>query len=146
MEQRVSVITLGVTDLAGMKDFYIQKLGWKPVAENKDIVFFKMNGFLFSLFDRKALAIGSGVSDSGTGFRSFTIAYNVNTKQEVDSLFKELKEKQVKILKEPEMTSFGGYFFYFADVEENVLEVAYNPYVLLDDDGNAVSHKSIDHL
>jgi len=146
MNQRLSVITLGTHNLSAMKSFYSDKLGWKTVAENKDIVFYKMNGFLFSLFSRNSLATGAGVSAKGDGFRSFVLAYNVNSKQEVDGLFDELKAKDIKILKEPQDTSFGGYFFYFVDIEDNVLEVAYNPYVLLDDAGNIVTHKSIDHL
>ncbi|MVM29022.1 VOC family protein [Spirosoma sp. HMF4905] len=105
-----------------------------------------MNGFLFSLFDRKSLAAGAGVSASEHGFRSFTFAYNVSSKQEVDLLFDELKEKGVNMLNEPQDTPFGGYFFCFADVEDNVLEVAYNPYIPLDESGNAISHNNIDNL
>ncbi|WP_080059482.1 VOC family protein [Spirosoma aerolatum] len=146
MDQRFSVITLGTDDLTAMKQFYTETLGWKPVAENKDIVFYKMNGFLFSLFDRANLAQGVGVSAEGTGFRSFTLAYNVGSKREVDDLFDELKVKKVTILKEPHDTPFGGYFFYFADPEGNVLEVAYNPYVPLDERSNIVTHKNIDEL
>ena len=146
MDQRLSVITLGTDDLTAMKRFYSEKLGWQSVAENKDIVFYRMNGFLFSLFDRTNLATGAGVSAGGSGFRSFTLAYNVESRQEVDRLFDELKEKGVKILKEPQDTPFGGYFFCFADVEDNVLEVAYNPYIPLDENGNTITHKNIDHL
>jgi hypothetical protein len=146
MEQRLSVITLGTDDLVAMKNFYAQKLGWKPVAENKDIVFYKLNGFLFSLFDRNSLATGAGVPATGNGFRSLTLSYNVDSKQAVEELFEELKAKGVKMLTEPQNTPFGGYFFCFADVEENVLEVAYNPYILLDESGNTITHKNIDHL
>lgn len=146
MDQRLSVITLGTDDLAAMTSFYVEKLGWQPVAQNKDIVFFKMNGFLFSLFDRKNLASGAGVSAEGSGFRSLTLSHNVNSKQEVDGLFDELKKKAVKILTDPQDTPFGGYFFCFTDVEDNVLEITYNPYIPLDESGNTITHKSIDHL
>ncbi|GAB4038077.1 VOC family protein [Spirosoma gilvum] len=146
MNQRLSVITIGTDDLAAMKRFYSETLGWQPVAENKDIVFYKMNGFLFSLFDRASLAEGVGVSAEGAGFRSFTMAYNVGSKQEVDDLFDELKAKRVTILKEPHDTIFGGYFFYFADPENNILEVAYNPFVPLDESGNVLTHRNIDDL
>ena len=146
MDQRLSVITLGVDNLPAQKEFYQSKLGWKPVAENKDIVFFKMNGFLFSLLDRKTLAEGSGVTAEGSGFRSITLSYNVPTKEEVDEFYTTLKSNEVKILKEPSPTPFGGYYFMFTDLENNVLEVAYNPYIPLDDKGNTVTHKNIDNL
>jgi len=146
MEQRLSVITLGVDNLAAQKEFYKSKLGWRAVAENKDIVFFKLNGFLFSLFDRKQLAESSGVEAAGSGFRSFTISYNVSSKEEVDNMFSKFRADGVSILKSPTETPFGGYYFIFSDLENNVLEVAYNPYVPLDDDGNVITHKSIDNL
>ncbi|MBD2701472.1 VOC family protein [Spirosoma sp. BT702] len=146
MDQRLSVITLGTDNLAAMKSFYSEKLGWQTEAENKDIVFYKMNGFLFSLFDRNSLATGAGVSATGNGFRSLTLSCNVNSKEEVDVLFKELNAKEVKILNEPQDTPFGGYFFCFADVEDNVLEVAYNPYIPMDERGNVITHKNIDNL
>ncbi|UFH53385.1 VOC family protein [Spirosoma sp. KNUC1025] len=129
-----------------MKQFYSEKLGWQSVAENKDIVFYKMNGFLFSLFDRTSLATGVGVAATGNGFRSLVVSCNVPSKQDVDALFGELKAKGVNILKEPQDTPFGGYFFCFADVENNVLEVAYNPYIPLDESGNVITHKNIDNL
>jgi len=146
MDQRLSVITLGVNDLEAQKKFYKQQLGWQPVAENKDIVFFKMNGFLFSLFSRTALATGSGTTPQGSGFRALTLSINVPTEKEVDRQFASLKAKDIKILKSPEHTPFGGYFFTFTDPENNMLEIAYNPYIPLDADGNVITHKSIDDL
>jgi uncharacterized protein len=146
MDQRLSVLTLGTNDLAAMRSFYSYKLGWQTVAENKDIVFYKMNGFLFSLFDRNRLATGAGVPAQGAGFRALVLSYNVHARQEVDELLDQLTAKGVKILTAPQDTPFGGYFFYFADIEDNVLEVAYNPYVLLDAAGNVLTHQSIAHL
>lgn len=146
MDQRLSVLTLGTNDLSSMKSFYSEKLGWQTVAENKDIVFYKLNGFLFSLFDRNSLAAGAGVSAKGEGFRSLVLSYNVNSKEEVDELLEQLTAKGVRSLTGTQDTPFGGYFFYFADIEDNVLEVAYNPYVLLDAEGNVITHESIDHL
>ncbi len=121
-------------------------LGWQTTAENKDIIYYQMNGILFSLFDRKGLASGAGVSDQGEGFHSFTFAYNVNSRSEVDELFDEMKAKGVEVLKEPQDTPFGSYFFYFADPEGNVLEVAYNPYIPLDNEGNTITHYHIDDV
>ncbi|MFC5410194.1 VOC family protein [Larkinella bovis] len=146
MEQRLSVITIAADDLPAMRQFYVETIGWQPVAENRDIVFFRCNGFLLSIGKREQLAPLIGVSPDGSGFRSFTFGYNVPTKAEVDTCFQDFKAKGVTILREPTDTFFGGYFFYFADIEGNVLEVAYNPYIPLDAAGNAVTHHPIDHL
>lgn len=146
MEQRISVLTIGADNLAAMKDFYEQILNWKPVAQNKDIVFYKLNGFLLSICDRKMLADFIGVNHEGSGFRSVTIGYNVGSKTEVLQLFEMLKDK-VKIIKMPTEPPFGGLFFYFQDVEGNILEVAYNPFIILDEsNNNAIGHAPIEHL
>lgn len=146
MQSRLSVITLAVDDLAIMREFYSEKIGWKPVAENKDIVFYKMNGFLLSLCMKKDLASFIGIAPEGTGFRSFTLGYNVSTKEEVDELYEQFKTKGIKVLKEPAEAPFGAYFFYFSDPENNVLEIAFNPFVPLDTNGNTTTHLPIDQL
>lgn len=145
LEQRISVVTIGAEDLSAMKNFYSQILGWKPVAENKDIIFYQLNGFLLSICDRKVLADFIGVTAEGTGFRSMTIGYNVATKEEVLGLYSALKDK-VHILKEPTAPPFGGLFFYFTDIEGNILEIAWNDFVILDNTRNAVGHQPISHL
>ena len=81
MEQRISVLTIGADDLIGMKNFYTDTLGWVPVADNRDIVFYKLNGFLLSICDKRILAEFIGVSPEGRGFRSTTIGYNVSSKE-----------------------------------------------------------------
>lgn len=141
----MSVLTIGADDLSAMKNFYGQVLGWTPVAENQDIAFYKLNGFLLSICDRKMLADFIGVDHNGQGFRSVTIGYNVDSKEEVLKLYDLLKEK-VKIIKEPTQPPFGGLFFYFSDVEGNILEIAHNSFVTLDSDKNAIDHKPIDPL
>ena len=146
MEQRMSVLTIGANDLSGMKKFYEEKLGWKPVAENNDIVFYKMNGFLFSIGKREELAKFIGINSDGSGFRGVTFGYNVPTEKEVWELYDQLKEKGVKMLNEPTEPPFGGLYFYFEDVEGNIIEIAYNTFVPLDDKNNAIGHKLIDHL
>lgn len=146
MEQRLSVLTIGANDLPAMRKFYEENFGWKPVAANKDIVFYKMNGFLFSIGKRKALADFIGVNPEGSGFRSVTFSYNVPTEDEVRTLYKEFKDKDVKILKAPTVPPFGGLFFYFEDIEGNIIEIAYSTFIPLDKEHNAIDHKSIDHL
>ena len=145
MEQRISVLTIGAENLSAMKDFYGKTLGWKAIAENKDIIFYKLNGFLLSICDRKMLADFIGIRYEGNGFRCVTIGYNVQTEEDVLQLYDQLKDK-VKMLKEPTAPPFGGLFFYFTDIEENIIEVACNPFIMLDKENNAVAHKPIDHL
>lgn len=145
MEQRISVLTIGADDLNAMKKFYTQILGWATVAENNDIVFYKLNGFLLSLCDKKTLAEFMGIDSGGQGFRSVTIGYNVDSKEEVVKLYDELKDK-VNVLKEPTEAPFGGLFFYFTDIEGNILEIAQNPFLTLDKENNVIGHKPIDHL
>lgn len=146
MEQRLSVLTIGADDLPAMKKFYEHTLGWQPVAENGDVIFYKMNGFLFSLCKRKPLAEFIGIRPDGNGFRAVTFGYNVSSENAVRALYEHLRNKRGKILSEPTQPSFGGLFFYFEDIEGNILEVAFNPYVVLDDKGNAIDHKPIDNL
>lgn len=145
MEQRLSVLTIGANNLAGMKRFYEDVLGWAPVAGNKDVVFYKLNGFLLSICEKKMLADFIGIDASGQGFRSVTIGYNVKTKEDVLVLYDQLKDK-VKIIKAPAEPPFGGLFFYFYDVEENILEIACNDYVALDENNNVTGHKPINNL
>jgi uncharacterized protein len=147
MEPRLSVITIGANNLSAMRSFYTEILGWQPVIENQEMVFYKLNGFLFSLFDRKALADFIGIpfhEEHRAG--AFTLAYNVRSKEEVTELYQKLKSVNVHIVKEPVEPPFGGLFFYFSDVEGNILEVAYNPYTPLDEKGNVITHKSIEDL
>lgn len=146
MENRISVLTIGANNLPAMRDFYEKIVGWQPVAANKDIVFYKMNGFLFSIGKRKELADFIGIKPEGSGFRAVTFGYNVATNDEVNALFRQLNDKGVKILKAPTVPSFGGLFFYFEDIEGNIVEIATNPFIPLDEKNNAIDHKPIDHL
>ncbi len=139
MEHRISVLTIAADNVAAMKSFYTQVLGWSPITGNEDIVFFKLNGFLLSLCDRNMLSDFIGIDEKGAGFRSVTIGYNVDTKEQLLALYDELKNK-VTILKEPTEPPFGGLFFYFTDIEGNIIEIAYNPFVTMDEKGNVVGH------
>ncbi len=145
MEQRLSILTLGVDDLAAMRDFYVEKFGWTPVAENKDIVFFGLNGTLLSFFEKEALAQDAQV-ERAAGSSGFSLAHNVRTEDEVDELFALLESEGVEIVKRPEKTFFGAYGGYVADVEGNLWDIACNPYVELDEQGAVVTHKDIKHL
>ncbi len=143
MEQRLSFITLGVDNLAAMREFYMTKFGWQPEIDNENIVFFRLTGFFLGLFGKDALAEDAKVAAQGSGFKGFTLAYNLRSEQEVDALFTDLQAKGVKVVKSPEKVFWGGYSGYVADAEDNLWEIAYNPFLEMDDQGNVSGHKPI---
>lgn len=130
MEQRITFLTLGVKDLKVSIDFYENKFGWKrSEASSENMIVYSLNGVLLSLYPREELAKDANMSSDGEGFRGFTMAYNLNSEQEVDNLFKELKAKNVRIVKAPEKVFWGGYSGYIADPDGNLWEIAYNPFL-----------------
>lgn len=144
MEQRLSVLTLGVRDLAKMRDFYVDRLGWKPVAEGPGIVFFLLNGFLLGLFPQEELSREVGSAPQGGPVqKGFTLAQNFGSEAEVDQAFARLERQGVKILKPPQKVFWGGYSGYFADLEDNLWELCFNPYLSLDPQGNVLTHLPI---
>ena len=134
MEQRLTLITLGVTNLQRSKAFYQDIFGWQPTSSsNEGIVFFQLNGLQLALFPQESLADDAGVPADGKGFRRFSLAYNVRSEQEVDELVSALAAKGVKVLKQPEKVFWGGYSSYIADPDENLWEIAYNPFLPLEE-------------
>lgn len=137
MEPRVTIIGLGVKDLPIANDFYEKTLGWKKTASSSETIsFFQLNGVLLSLYPKDKLAEDAQVSPEGSGFKSFTLAYNCRSKEEVDQVFADLKAKGVKIVKPAEEVFWGGYSGYIADPDENLWEIAYNPFLEMDENGN----------
>lgn len=104
MEQRLSFITLGVENLDMMKKWYMDTFGWVPSHDSDGIVFFTLNGFIFSLFPAHELAEDIGIQNDGAGFKRFTTSINLNSTQEIDELFDSYREKGITILKEPQKT------------------------------------------
>jgi len=102
---------------------------------------FRLNGFILSLFPTGPLAADAGVPDNGTGFRNFTLAYNVGSAGEVDALFAAFKSGGVLIVKPPEKAPWGGYRGYIADPDNNLWEICWNPYMELDEQGNVIGHQ-----
>jgi predicted lactoylglutathione lyase len=127
MDQRISIVTLGVNDLAVSKQFYIQGLGWKPVFENQQIVFFQTGGMVFALFLRDDLAADFGADASKFGRAPMALGYNVRNKDEVDPLMQRAAQAGAAILKPAKEASWGGYSGYFADPDGFAWEVAWNP-------------------
>jgi len=139
MQQRATIIGLGVTDLKISTAFYVEKFGWKKMkSSNENISFFQLNGLLLSLYPKDKLAEDATVDPTGSGFKAFTLAYNTRTKEEVDEIITNLATKGVKIIKQPEHVFWGGYSGYIADPDENLWEIAFNPFLELDADGNTI--------
>ena len=137
MEQRVSLITLGVRDLKNARAFY-ETLGWTTGAgQDDDVVFFQAGCIVFALWDRGLLAEDSTVEDAG-GWGGITLAYNVNSPREVDELIDEARRAGATIGREPAETFWGGYSALFLDPEGHPWEVAHNPHWVVRDDGSTV--------
>lgn len=136
MNQHVHIVTLGINDLKRSIEFYSKTLGWKPARPQEGIAFFQAGGVVLALFPREELAKDALVPSEGNGFAGFTLAYNAQSEAEVDEIIRNLKEKGVKILKEPQKVPWGGYSSYFADPDGNCWEVAYNPFFPFDENGN----------
>lgn len=135
MEQRVSLITLGVTDLARARAFY-EALGWTTRAEPGDeVVFFQTPGLILAVWDRAKLASDSAVSDSG-GWGGVTLAHNVRSPQEVDAVLAEAEAAGGTIARQGGETLWGGYSGIFADPDGHPWEVAHNPRWTLNEDGS----------
>jgi uncharacterized protein len=137
MDQRVSLITLGVADLARSRAFY-EALGWKTNAEPEDgVVFFQTGGFIVALWSRQSLAEDSGVEDGG-GWGGVTLAYNVSAPDEADAVIEEARRAGARIAREPGETFWGGYSGVFVDPDGHPWEVAHNPHWTVTDDGRTL--------
>ena len=135
MEQRLSLITLGVTDLARARAFY-EALGWRTNAEpGDDVVFFQAVGMVVALWSRESLAGDSGVADGG-GWGGVTLAYNTHSPDEVDAVIEEARAAGARISREPAATFWGGYSGVFVDPDGHPWEVAHHPRWTIRDDGS----------
>lgn len=138
MEQRVSLITLGVEDLARSRAFY-ERLGWKrSVQAAEGVAFFQAGGMALALWSRAELAKDACVSPDGSGFRGVALAYNTRTKEEVDAVLAEAAAAGAKLLKPAQDMFWGGYAGYFADPDGHPWEVAWNPGFAMKEDGSIV--------
>ena len=135
MEQRVSLITLGVADLERARAFY-EALGWTTSSEpGSDVVFFQAGGMVLALWARDRLAEDSVVSDGG-GWGGVTLAHNVRSRAEVDAVLAEAGAARGAIARAGAETFWGGYSGAFADPEGHAWEVAHNPHWTIADDGS----------
>ena len=135
MEQRVSLITLGVTDLMRSSRFY-EGLGWRrSMAKAEGIVFFQAGGMALALFPRHELAKDANVVPDGQGFCGVALAYNTRTREEVDTVLAEVEAAGAKILKPAQEAFWGGYSGHFSDPDGFLWEVAWNPFFTMAEDG-----------
>jgi predicted lactoylglutathione lyase len=137
MEQRVSLITLGVSDVSRAQAFY-EALGWHVDGgvndETDHVVFFQAGGMIVALWDRRKLERDSGVQDSG-GWGGVTLAYNVRSPEEADAVLEEARRAGATIPREGAPTLWGGYSGIFIDPDGHPWEVAHNPGWTVHDDG-----------
>ena len=129
MEPRISIVTLGVTDLPRSVRFYRDGLGLSLYDENTEsIAFFRNRGTWLALYPREALAADVSISADGIGFSGVTLAHNVRSKREVDELLRVAVEAGATLVKPAEDTFWGGYSGYFADPDNHLWEIAWNPH------------------
>lgn len=134
MEQRVSLITLGVADVSRARAFY-ERLGWRG-QEVQETVFFQAGGLGLVLWHQDKLADDAGRDHvHSEGFRGVNVAHNVRTRDEVDTVMKAARAAGATITRPPANTFYGGYAGYFSDPDGHAWEVAYNPGLPLADDG-----------
>ena len=134
MEQRISLITLGVAEVAAAKAFY-ERLGWTVGMYVEDTAFFQVGGLIVSLWSRQKLAEDSAVTDGG-GWGGVALAHNVRSPSEVDRVLEEARAAGATISREPGPTFYGGYAGVFLDPDGHPWEVAHNEGFPLAEDGS----------
>jgi predicted lactoylglutathione lyase len=135
MEQRLSLVTLGVADLERSRRFY-EALGWRRTGDQAEVVFFQAGGMVLGLWSRDSLAEDARVPAAGSGFRGIALAYNTRSREEVDLVLDEAKAAGATIPKPAEEAFWGGYAGYFADSDGHLWEVAWNPHWTIAEDGS----------
>jgi catechol 2,3-dioxygenase-like lactoylglutathione lyase family enzyme len=137
VEQRLSLVTLGVADLERARSFY-EALGWSTGAEpGDDVAFFQAGGMILALWDRAKLAEDSTVEDPG-GWGGVTLALNVRSPAEVDAVIAEAEAAGATIGRPGAETFWGGYSGVFVDPEGHPWEVAHNPHWTITEDGRTL--------
>jgi uncharacterized protein len=137
MDQRLTVVTLGVTDLGRSRGFY-EALGWRSDSTPEmDVVFFQAGGMVVALWSRENVAEDNGL-DLGSGFGGVSLALNVGSEREVDVVLAEAAEAGARVTKTPAPTFWGGYSGVFLDLDEHPWEVAHNPHWTLTPDGSVL--------
>jgi catechol 2,3-dioxygenase-like lactoylglutathione lyase family enzyme len=138
VDQRISVITLGVADVQESAAFY-ERLGWKRSSQSQDgVAFFDVGGLVLGLFGREALAEDAGGTTGTPGSSDVTLAHNVGSPAEVDTALADAQSAGARIVKPASETFWGGYSGYFADPDGHLWEIAHNPFWPLNDKGQVL--------
>lgn len=136
MDQRLSLVTLGVGDIARARRFYCDGLGWhESSAGNESVCFIDAGGVVLGLYGREALAEDADMSAEGGGFSGFALAHNVASEADVDRVLAEAVAAGATLVKSARKVFWGGYSGYFADPDGHLWEVAHNPFFPLNADG-----------
>jgi len=136
MEQRISIVTLGVANLERSGKFY-ERLGWRRSVSNAEgIIFYQAGGMALALYPRSHLAKDANVPPEGQGFAGIALAYNARDRNKVDQVLAEAEAAGAKILKPAHEAFWGGYSGYFADPDNFLWEVAWNPSFPIAADGS----------
>ena len=127
METRISLVTLGVTDLERATRFYRDVMKLPQLQTPPEVTFFELGRTWLALYPRHLLAADAGVSAEGGGFPGFTLAHNVRSPEEVDAVLAEATKGGARLVKTGHRADWGGYTGYFADPDGFLWEVAWNP-------------------
>ena len=138
MEQRISLITLGVRDLRRAQTFY-EALGWTGESPDGEVMFFQLQGMVFALWSREKLAEDSVTTDAG-GWSGVTLAHNVASPAIVDAVLRQAAAAGGTIAREGAPRTWGGYSGVFHDPDGHAWEVAHNPVWRLDENGGVFLH------
>lgn len=128
MKPRISMITLGVRDLAAAVKFYEEGLGLPRMESPPEVAFFTLNGTWLGLYARSALAEDATVSPEGSGFEGFTLSHNVASEAEVDAVIGEALAAGATLVKPAQKVFWGGFAGYFKDPDGHLWEIAHNPH------------------
>jgi catechol 2,3-dioxygenase-like lactoylglutathione lyase family enzyme len=134
MQQQISVITLGIADLARSRRFYTEGFGWRPVFENQDIIFYQMNGLMLGTWLQSALEADMqqpGLARPG----AFALAHNVASRDDVNVVIQRLAGAGGKVLRPGDAPPHGGFRGYVADPDDHAWEIAWNPAWSINDRG-----------
>ncbi|BCM91012.1 hypothetical protein IAD21_02876 [Abditibacteriota bacterium] len=129
MKPHISMVTLGVSDLARSTAFYRDGLGLPTEGDFEGVAFFKLRGTWLSLFPREELTKDAAATEGGNGFGGFTLAHNVGSPKEVGEVLEQAQKAGAKILKPAQDAFWGGHHGFFADMDGFVWEVAWNPHL-----------------
>jgi uncharacterized protein len=135
VQQQISVITLGVQEVARSRRFYVEGFGWKPVFENEEVVFYQMNGLMLGTWLQRSLEADMqrpGLSRPG----AFALAHNVPKQEEVAKVIDKLVAAGGKLLRKADAPPHGGFRGYVADPDDHAWEIAWNPAWKMDAEGH----------